>query len=134
MKRDYRTNGDYQEKVRALVSREVFYCVSTLISELAKKAEAFPEYQEDIYNLCWQPATEEEIKEGYEDGSEVFEHWIVSDWLADRLEKKGCVIARDFFGMTVWGRTTTGQAIFIDSVICDIYDDVQNEIAGLSTI
>jgi hypothetical protein len=48
---------------------------------------------------------------------EVFEHWAVSDWLADKLEAKGEKIGRDFAGMTVWARTTTGQSIAADEVI-----------------
>lgn len=48
---------------------------------------------------------------------EVFEHWIVSDWMADQLEAEGEKIDRDFTGLTVWARTTTGQAIYADSVI-----------------
>lgn len=51
---------------------------------------------------------------------EVFEHWIVSNWLADKLEAKGEKVDRDFAGMTVWARTTTGQAISCDSVIKEI--------------
>lgn len=53
---------------------------------------------------------------------EIFEHWIVSDWLARQLEKRGEVIEHDFHGLTIWGRCTTGQAILLDGVICDIYD------------
>lgn len=48
---------------------------------------------------------------------EVFEHWAVSTWLADKLEAKGERVDRDFAGLIVWARTTTGQAISIDSVI-----------------
>lgn len=51
---------------------------------------------------------------------EVFEHWIVTDWLADKLEAKGEKVDRDFAGMTVWARTTTGQSISIDGVIVEI--------------
>lgn len=48
---------------------------------------------------------------------EVFEHWIVSDWLADRLIEKGEKVDKDFAGMIVWARTTSGQGIASDSVI-----------------
>lgn len=48
---------------------------------------------------------------------EIFEHWIVSNWLADRLAAKGERIDKDFAGLTVWGRTTTGQGIASDYVI-----------------
>lgn len=48
---------------------------------------------------------------------DVFEHWAVSSWLADKLEAKGEKVDRDFAGLIAWARTTTGQAISIDSVI-----------------
>lgn len=48
---------------------------------------------------------------------EVCEHWIVSDWLARKLEGKGEKVDRDFAGLTIWARTTTGQAICLDGVI-----------------
>ena len=51
---------------------------------------------------------------------EVYEHWIVSDWLADQLIKRGEKVDKDFCGLTVWARTTTGQAIAADYVIDDI--------------
>lgn len=55
--------------------------------------------------------------------SEVYEHWIVSDWLAEKLEGMGHPVARDFLGLTIWGRPTTGQAISLDSVILHIAND-----------
>ena len=55
---------------------------------------------------------------------EVFEHWIVSDWLAVKLEAKGEKVDRDFAGMTIWARTTTGQAIYCDGVIEEIAADL----------
>ncbi len=51
---------------------------------------------------------------------EVFEHWTVSRWLADKLEARGEKVDRDFAGLIVWARTTTGQAILLDGVIRDI--------------
>lgn len=56
--------------------------------------------------------------------NEIYEHWIVSEWLAGRLEERGEVIERDFYGLTIWGRACTGQAILLDDVICSIYDEV----------
>jgi hypothetical protein len=56
--------------------------------------------------------------------NEIYEHWIVSEWLAARLEGRGEVIERDFYGLTIWGRACTGQAILLDDVICSIYDEV----------
>lgn len=55
---------------------------------------------------------------------EVFEHWAVSSWLADRLEEKGETVDKDFYGLCVWARTTTGQSIAIDGVIEEIVADL----------
>jgi hypothetical protein len=55
---------------------------------------------------------------------EVFEHWAVSSWLAEKLAAYGEKVDTDFAGMNVWARTTTGQAIHADSVIERIYADM----------
>lgn len=48
---------------------------------------------------------------------EVFEHWAVTGWLADALEAEGEKVDRDFSGLCVWARTTTGQGIAADYVM-----------------
>lgn len=63
-----------------------------------------------------------------EDPIEALEYWLVSDWLADELEEQGELVTHDFLGLTIWGRTTSGQAISMDRVICDIYDDLQERV------
>ena len=55
---------------------------------------------------------------------EALEHWIVSDWLADRLEERGEMVSKNIHGLTIWGRTCSGQAISLDGVICDIFDEL----------
>jgi len=55
---------------------------------------------------------------------EALEHWIVSDWLADKLEAYGELITKDFLGLTIWGRTCSGQAIMLDWVISKICNDL----------
>jgi hypothetical protein len=55
---------------------------------------------------------------------EALEFWIVSDWLADQLEAKGEMIAQDFLGLTIWGRATSGQAIYCDEVIREIAENM----------
>ena len=49
-------------------------------------------------------------------------HWLISEWLAKRLCLKTGEMVIEFLGLTIWGRTTSGQAIYIDSVIEDIYN------------
>lgn len=55
----------------------------------------------------------------YDYRSEIFEHWIVSDWLARKLKARGYTTG-ELCGLTVWGRGTTGQSICLDRVIQDI--------------
>jgi hypothetical protein len=72
----------------------------------------------------WEGLCQEQGIDAEEYRSDIFEHWIVSDYLARRLEDKGHRVLRDFFGMTVWCRPTTGQAILLDSVIAEIALDM----------
>ena len=50
---------------------------------------------------------------------DVYEHYIISGWLAARLRERGEVTG-DLCGMTIWGRCCTGQAICLDHVIQEI--------------
>lgn len=149
-------NGQYQEAVCAFVDREVIYCVSRLVSEVAKQDEDYwhlfrafdpdrarelvreaidedGDNQEQIEDLDLEDIRD--LKEAidnlcldYTDAeNEVYEHWLVSEWLAAKLEEKGEAIERDFYGLTIWGRCGTGQAILLDRVICDIYDETYGE-------
>lgn len=70
----------------------------------------------------WQQLCDEYDIEPY--GREVYEHWIVSDWLADKLIEKGEKVDKDFAGLIIWARTTTGQAIYCDGVIEQITEEV----------
>lgn len=54
---------------------------------------------------------------------EVYEHWIVSDWLARQLESQGETVVDFGAGCRVWCRTTTGQAISMDYVIQKIAEE-----------
>ena len=155
-----------------LVRREVYYCVSSLVSTLANGAYALPskrhgltdgadelgalseqamelvrpidDWEEAAREAGWieqdgewldlgdptdpicadsaQDACDKDGIEPYE--REVFEHWIVSDWLADKLAEKGEKVDKDFAGMTIWARTTTGQGIASDWVIEAICADL----------
>lgn len=79
----------------------------------------------EAFDGTWQELCEWAGIEPYQ--REVFEHWIVSDWLADKLEAKGEKVAKDIGGMTIWARTTTGQGIASDYVIERIAADLSKE-------
>jgi bisphosphoglycerate-dependent phosphoglycerate mutase len=171
-------DAEYQRSVAGFVNNEVFYCVSSLISELCSNEK----YAEDLYSVLsqydyeepaiyhindrtdkaelislaecygnndldelkklnieqlkqetiqalhfsqWQGYCEAECIEPYQ--REALEHWIVSDWLADKLEEKGEIIKRDFLNLTLWGRSTSGQSISMDGVITSIYNELHAE-------
>lgn len=50
---------------------------------------------------------------------EIYEYWAVSDWLGNKLKEQGEAV-EDIFDFTVWGRQTTGQAIYMDGIINEI--------------
>ena len=169
--------------VQDLVSREVIYCVSSLIYSLTHTEKSCPRcnaskfldedlaislwegsinyddaeyainqdgsYLGEVNNLWglydnddkenpiidYQYSSKEKLISFYFDDmgwelsdyrSEVFEHWLVSSWLANKLEAYGETVVRDFYGLTVWGRTTTGQSIYCDWVIKQIYNDLNS--------
>ncbi len=99
-----------QDNCRRLVDNHVHHNVSYLVQELSKDEK----YMDDLLEVQVQFNDEE-----YPD--EALEHWLVSDWLANRLREEGEMVI-DFMDLTIWGRTTSGQAIYIDSVIEDIYN------------
>lgn len=71
----------------------------------------------------WQEFCEDRARRIEPYATEAYEHWIVSDWMAAKLEARGEMVARDLLGLTIWGRPTTGQAISMDSVILAIAHD-----------
>ena len=99
-----------QDNCRRLVDNHVYHNVSYLVQELSKDEK----YSNDLMEVQVQFNDED-----YPD--EALEHWLVSNWLAERLREEGEMFI-DFMDLTIWGRTTSGQAIYIDSVIEDIYN------------
>ena len=66
---------------------------------------------------CGKRFTEEEYDELDTQPAEIFQWFIVSDFLADKLIEQGqCVIKEE----SIWGRTCCGQAILLDYVISKI--------------
>lgn len=71
----------------------------------------------------WSNLCSEEGIEPYE--WEVFEHWAVSGWFADKLIAQGEKVDKDFGGLCIWSRTTTGQNITSDDVVKRIYNELE---------
>ncbi|WP_298062160.1 hypothetical protein [uncultured Rikenella sp.] len=85
---------------RTLVENHVLYPQSTVVEELIQCGKL------DCESL-------------YDTGCEVLEWWLVSDWLTDKLRGQGEVIIDDY-GCCWWGRTTSGQAVYMDGVMAEI--------------
>jgi len=73
------------------------------------KEDAFRNACEE-YNLRW-------------DYSAILEHWSVDSRFAKLLEAQGAVIADDVMGLTIWGRTSTGQSVALDHVVREAFAD-----------
>ena len=57
---------------------------------------------------------------------EALEFIIVSDWFGEQLKKFGELV-QDIHGLTVWGRTTSGQAIYMDGLIQNMYNNIYKD-------
>ena len=100
-----------QDNCRRLVDEHVHQSVSYLVQELGGDEK----YGDQLLEVQVNYAKDDDYPE------EALEHWLVSEWLGKRLLEEG-EMGIEFLGLTIWGRTTSGQAIYIDSVIEDIYN------------
>ena len=111
-----------QDIAGKLVADHVYVCQSGLVGELLSKDIISYDNYENLYlsdkqlKETFDVTTDEEIEELRNEGSdvnEVYEHWIVSDWLEHQLEKlEEPLLKTDF--QNWWGRTCSGQAICLD--------------------
>jgi hypothetical protein len=146
MDRNSAVNQRIKEK---FVEREVITCQSSLVNMLMEQGVDGFSYDE-VENLylpkCPQcgdfnSITEEENEDGetiykcsYCDSEfdeepdtepqEIYEWWLVSNWLADKLREHNQPILDNDYDIW-WGRTCTGQAILLDSVISDICEEME---------
>jgi len=129
-------DGHYQDDIMEFSYKEGLR-KEDLIEEIKENyEEELKEYIEDTFTEITdiEDLNEEELREladdlnididNFTEPEEALEHWIVSGWLADKLEEYGELITKDFLGLTIWGRTCSGQAIMLDYVISKICDDL----------
>ena len=134
-----------QQELGDFVGREVLTCQSSLVEMLLEKEIASYDDITGLYTYncpeCGNPQIElseyetpagsellykcPECKKEYDDepeqeAQEIFDWWVVSGWLLDKLEAHGEPVLKTDYG-DWWGRTCTGQAILLDSVIENIY-------------
>ena len=129
-------DGHYQDDIMEFSYKEGLR-EEDLITEIKENyEEELKEYIENTFTEITdiEDLNEEELREladdlnididNFTEPEEALEHWIVSGWLADKLEEYGELITKDFLGLTIWGRTCSGQAIMLDYVISKICDDL----------
>ncbi len=140
------TKNTFGKQIETLIEREIFANQSNLVEGLILKlnpdwiehienyydenseaVEEYLTYGTDTKEATWQELDVHERlnlaqDEGFEaHPQEIYEWWLVSDWLADKLrEFEQPVLAMEYG--TWWGRTCTGQAIKMDDVIRQIVE------------
>ncbi len=120
----------HERELDQAVGEVIIYNVSGLVSDISNAFWECPNAfkteldEEQVINIS-QRVDESFEEEGAEPTYiEAYEHWIVADWFADELEKRDEMVDKDFLGLTVWGRATSGQHIGLDYVVQDILKDI----------
>ena len=151
------TDETIQQIADRIVRQDVCACASTLVSDLAAMEDdqanelcaPVPDYEEAAIQEGWKQNDDGQWSHVDYEGDtydtaaelcdaqriepynrEVFEHWIVSGYLARQLAELGEKTDSDFHGLTIWARTTTGQSISIDSCIVTIAESIKRRSAG----
>jgi hypothetical protein len=121
-------SGTMQDITRNFIDRHILACQSSLVSKLMEKEVISTEDYINFYKSDetikseYDVKTEEEIQEirdNGEDMQEVFEHWLCSDWFINQMKNQNEPILETDIG-TWWGRTCTGQAIYLDHNIQEL--------------
>lgn len=134
---------EYHELARRFVQEHVLVCQTSLV-ELLLSGNSDAICEDDIVNILacdvdaiddylsgelpadeWHelPFAEREklaFAHGFEpEIAEVFEWWLVTGHMQDALIRLGQPVLKTDFGVW-WGRTCTGQAVYLDAIISRI--------------
>ena len=112
---------EHERELEAVVNEVILYNVSPLMSELSKRD--FDNGTDELSELYYTYKNPYEDDGGEPEIVEALQHWLVADWFADELKKKGEIVG-EYAGLVIWGRTTCGQAISMDYVVQDVLKDV----------
>jgi hypothetical protein len=131
MKNKIDYNSHENQRIKSdFIRREVFTCFSYEMDEILKKEIISYEDIENLYLDCEKHYKDlgydsaEAMQDDGADMQEIFEWWIVSDWLYEKLKAKGEPVL-EWGNNSYWGRCCTGQAIMLDSVIDNICSDME---------
>lgn len=89
--------------------------------ESQNTTDALYNQDKDRY-IC--PECKCEIDDWESEPQEVYEWWIVTEYLYNKLKARGCVVL-EWGNNCYWGRCTTGQSIMLDGVISDICSEME---------
>ena len=62
-----------------------------------------------------------------DDYIEALQHWIISDWLAEKIIEIGGMAATDICGFSIWGRSECGQGLDMDSTLRAVVELLDND-------
>jgi hypothetical protein len=88
------------ERIKRIAANHVPHCQSSLIDELLKHGVIADDGVSAQEN-------------------EILEWWLVTPWMTQELEERSQTVIYAF-DCCFWGRTTSGQAIYLDNVIKEI--------------
>ena len=90
-------------KPQELVRIHVLHCQSSVMEQLIK-TNVFT--AEQLYHI-------------YDADEDVLEWWLITPYMARLLRNESEIVLEEF-GCCWWGRTSSGQAIYLDHVITEI--------------
>ena len=119
--------SEIKPSIKEFILPHVYLNQTVLIDQLFRDGVlSFDDIQNGSYTndeLIEQGYAREQITRGdVQHDQEIFEWWLVDDWLARQPHSRG-EPTLSAYSCVWWGRTCTGQAICLDFVIEKIYDD-----------
>ena len=130
--------------IEKFVAQEIYACQSSLIEDALNKSFFCIDDIVNLYrpfdgklikpSICIRCESDylildsetgecEECFEENQTPQEIYEWWLISPWLKNMLLIEGQPVLCNVYGVW-WGRCATGQAISMDYVIQQIYDDL----------
>ena len=97
-----------QREVEKRIDQEILKNCTFLMSDLLENQLIEYEELENYYNKNDEP-------------KEVFEWYFINEWLYNQLQEKNAVVINSEYGY-IYGRTCTGQALYLDSIFQDIFN------------
>lgn len=83
-------------------------------------ADIDPDDETKSHNFICQNCEHKQDEEPEQQTQDIYEWWAVTSWLAEKLRDRGHPVIINQYGVSYWGRCTTGQAIKLDGVIKSI--------------